>query len=72
MCCLWYNFLIYTNTHQISMSVHRLHASTGRARILPVPTSVPVTRDGRARSVTKVKNSRDTESAKVVKFYFEY
>lgn len=52
------------------MSVHRLHASTGRARILPAPTSVSVTRDGRARSVTKVKNSRDTESAKVVKFYF--
>lgn len=70
MCCHWYNFLIYTNIHQISMSVHRPHASTGRARILPVPTSVPVTRDGRARSVTKVKNGRDTGSSKVVKFYF--
>lgn len=42
------------------MNVHRPRASTGRVRTLAAPTSVSVTRDGRARSVTKVMDTRDT------------
>lgn len=40
------------------MSVHKPRASTARARIPADHTSVSVTRAGRARSVTKVMDTR--------------
>lgn len=51
------------------MSVHKPRASTARARIPADPTSVSVTRAGRARSVTKVMDhSTISEIVKVLKW----
>lgn len=51
-------YILSTNIQQILMSVHKPRASTARARIPADPTSVSVTRGGRARSVTKVMDTR--------------